>query len=503
MQVFGIMGAMYTTQPLLPLIIPALPVLAGLLGPSLPSVAKRLSLWASCGATGIAAVLAVLPKASSGITRLDTLAVIMVLLVSFLGSVVLRFAVRYLEGDPRQIRFLSWMSLTIGSVLTLVVSNHLLLMLLAWVATSLCLHQLLLHHPDRLGAVFAARKKFVFSRLAEAFLLVAIILLYLGHGTWYIHELVASIQSGNTQGLPAAAFLLALGAMLKSAQFPFHSWLPDTMDTPTPVSALMHAGIINAGGFLILRLAPVFNAAPGALWMLAIVGTITAVFGAVVMLVQPGVKRALAFSTIAQMGFMMIQCGLGAWGLALLHLVAHSLYKAHSFLRAGSTIGATPRAAIPLSTTSLLVGTLVGATFVAAAASGLHFAFPGTKETPFVFLVILAFSIAYGIARVWSVNLRNLPRILGVTFGISVLCLGLHLFAGEWMTSSGSPEIPSWLVAIITTAFTGLFLFQSLLRRSSEHPINRKLYIHVLNGFYIGTLVNRILNKLWPRKLYG
>ena len=436
----------------------------------------------------------------AALVHLDTLATTMAVLVIFLGAVVLRFAARYLEGDPHRSRFLLWMALTLASVITLVISNHMLLLLGAWTTTSLCLHRLLLHHPDRSGAVFAARKKFVFSRVAEVSLLAASLILYYGHGTWKIDELVVSISGGNLAGLPAAAFLVAFTAMLKSAQFPFHSWLPDTMDTPTPVSALMHAGIINAGGFLVLRLAPVFTAAPGALHLLAVVGTVTAVFGAIVMLAQPGVKRALAFSTIAQMGFMMIQVGLGAWGLALLHLVTHSMYKAYAFLQAGSTIGATPRAAIPLATSSLALGTFAAAAMVATISAGLNLAIPAAVAMPFVFLLILVFAIAYGIARACSGHPGSLSRALAAAVGVTIAGLGLHLAAGYLLPIPAAPPVPAWLAIFIASAFIALFVFQSLLWRASRHVIGQQLYVHALSGFYVGTLANRFLNRLWPDK---
>lgn len=433
-----------------------------------------------------------------GFVRLDTLAVTMAILVIFLGTVVLRFAACYLEGDPKRTRFLVWMSLTLLSVITLVISNHLLLLLGAWTATSLCLHRLLLHYPERIGAAFAARKKFVFSRSAEFSLLAAAVLLYQGHGTWRIDTLVASITSGNHSALPAATFLLAFCAMLKSAQFPFHSWLPDTMDTPTPVSALMHAGIINAGGFLVLRLAPVFTAAPAAMHLLAVIGTLTAVFGAIVMLAQPGVKRALAFSTIAQMGFMMIQVGLGAWGLALLHLVAHSMYKAYAFLQAGSTIGAAPRAAIPLATSAIACATLIGTILVGTLATLLHFLLQPVVETPTAFLTILALALAYGIARATSGNSGSLPRAIAAAIGIASVALALHFCAGHLLPTPVPPPIPTWLGVFVSSAFVSLFLFQALLWRASAHGIGRRLYVHALSGFYVGTFANRLLNRLWP-----
>ena len=145
-------------------------------------------------------------------------------------------------------------------------------------------------------------------------------------------------SSTRTSELTWLCLSLVCGAMLKSAQFPFHSWLPDTMETPTPVSALMHAGIINAGGFLIVRLSPLVTLSPLSLHILAVVGAFTAIFASLVMMTQASVKRMLAFSTIAQMGFMMLQCGVGAFSIAVLHIVAHSLYKAHAFLSSGSVV---------------------------------------------------------------------------------------------------------------------------------------------------------------------
>jgi NAD(P)H-quinone oxidoreductase subunit 5 len=474
--------------------LPAL--IAGIAARTMPGRAHRIVPAGAALALGSAVVAAVLP----GRALPDTLAVVMALLVAFLGAVVIRFAARYLEGDPSRPRFLSWMSLTLAAVLAMVSTHHLLLLAGAWIATSLCLHRLLLHHPERAGAVFAARKKFVFSRTAELLLIAAAVVLHHGHDTWRIDELAASIAAGNSAGLPLAALLLALCAMLKSAQFPFHSWLPDTMDTPTPVSAFMHAGIVNGGGFLVLRLAPVFAASPVSLHLLALVGTATAVFGAVVMLVQPAVKRSLAFSTIAQMGFMMIQCGLGAWGLALLHLVAHSLYKAHAFLHAGSTIGATPRAAIRLATPALLVGLAAGATLVAAAAALLHSTAAGSAAVPLVFPLILALALAYGIGRAWSGHRGSLWRAVGTAAVIAPAALGLHLAAAHLLPSLPLHQPPAWLTGVVAAAFVFLFVFQSLLFRASGHALGRRLYVHALNGFYVGTLANRLLGRLWPNR---
>ena len=268
---------------------------------------------------------------------------LMLMLVSFVGLVVCRFSIRYLDGEAMQGRYFRWIGFTVGAVSLMVVAGNLLLFFVAWVATSFGLHQLLLHYGHRVAAHRAAWTKFAISRLGDAFLIGALVLTFNMFGTFELSELFSQVNdvvstSQITGGHAAIGWLLVLGALTKSAQFPFHTWLPDTMETPTPVSALMHAGIVNAGGYLIIRMSPLVALAPSALMTLAVVGAFTACFAGVVMMTQPSIKRALAYSTIAQMGFMMLQCGLGAFAAAMLHILAHSLYKAHAFLSSGSVI---------------------------------------------------------------------------------------------------------------------------------------------------------------------
>lgn len=500
--------------------VPGLPVAAGLIARScVPATAGRLTFWATAMATALA-LLGMASLAFSGpqtvrwapfgvesalavALRLDAVSVAMIALVTYLGAVVLRFSRRYLEGDPAQARFFSWMSLTLGAVLLLVLAGHLLLLLFAWVATSLCLHRLLLHYPERAGAVFSARKKFVFSRAGDVCLLAAAVLLHRHHHTFDMDGLFTAIAAGDTAGLGPTAMLLAVCALLKSAQFPFHSWLPDTMETPTPVSALMHAGIINAGGFLLIRLSPIMAPAPVASELLAGVGALTAAFGALVMLAQPSVKRALAYSTIAQMGFMILQCGLGAYGLALLHICAHSLYKAHAFLTAGSTIGAVPRAALPLRSGALTVGVLAGGLLAALGATVVHVFAPGSAPYSGVFGFILAFSAAYVIARAWSAGggLRVIGQGIAVAALVTALGFGLHAVAALVFAGLPVGNPPPALVMGVGAVFASLFVTQSLLWRAGRHPMGRRLYVHVLNGFYIGTLYNRLLGTLWPQEI--
>ncbi|MBL9214408.1 MAG: hypothetical protein JNG83_02920 [Opitutaceae bacterium] len=499
--------------------VPGLPLAAGLLARSRAAAAAGRLTGGAAQASAVLALLAVAALVGNGVhtarwapweiesalavaLRLDAVSVAMAVLITFLGAVVLRFSRRYLAGDPAQARFLSWMSLTLGAVLLLVLSAHLLLLAAAWIATSLCLHRLLLHYPERAGAVFSARKKFVISRAGDACLLAAVLLLYQRYRTFDLAGIFAAIEAGDTAGLGPAGGLLAFCAMLKSAQFPFHSWLPDTLETPTPVSAFMHAGIINAGGFLVVRLSPVLAAAPLASHGLAVVGALTAAFGALVMLAQPSVKRALAYSTIAQMGFMLLQAGLGAYGLAMLHIAAHSLYKAHAFLMAGSTIGAVPRAALPLRTGALAVGILAGGLFVALAAAAAHSWAPGAAPSPGVFGVVLAFAAAYVIARAWSAGGGPWVVAQGPAVALLVIALGLgwHAAASYGFRDLPVGRPPRALLFVVGAVFAGLFVAQALLWRAGRHAWGRRLYVHLLNGFYLGTFLNRLLGRLWPQE---
>ncbi len=490
-------------------LIPLAPVAAGLVGRRLAAEsAGRLALGAAlvslvgAVAAGVVRWFGAADGVGPGWLWLDGVSWVMAVLVSFVGATVIRYSRNHLLGDPAQAVFFSWLSLTLGSVLLMVLSGHLLVLWAAWVATSLCLHRLLLHRPERPGAVFSARKKFVFSRLGDVCLLAAVWLLSRGHGTLWMDELFASVEAGNTAGLPVAGYLMALCAVLKSAQFPFHSWLPDTMETPTPVSAFMHAGIVNAGGFLVIRMAPVFEHAAGALAMLAVFGTLTAAFGAVVMLAQPGVKRALACSTVAQMGFMMMQCGFGAYGLAMFHLVAHSLYKAHAFLTAGSTVGVVPRMAVRLGTPQLVGGLLVGGLLAAGAVGLGRMVFPGVAHGPPVFVLVLALALAYGLGRAWSAasGIGVVLGSLGASALVAVVGVVFHSAAGHWFRSAPPDSVQALPTVLAAAVFGGLFLFQILLWRAGRGAVGRSLYVHALNGFYVGTIANRLLGRLWPRQ---
>jgi NAD(P)H-quinone oxidoreductase subunit 5 len=440
----------------------------------------------------------------------DTVSAVMLLLVSFLAICVIFFSRNYLEGNPEQGRFFKWLSVTAGNVLLLVVSGNLALFAVAWAAVSLSLHKLLSFYGQRHGARLAARKKFVFSRLGDLCLIAAFWITWREFGTFDYAKLFASAQTDPTHQISEIALLLVAAAIIKSAQFPFHGWLPDTMETPTPVSALMHAGIINAGGFLIIRLSPLMVLSSGALELLAAVGGFTALFASLVMITQTSVKRGLAFSTVAQMGFMMLQCGLGAFALALLHIVAHSLYKAHSFLSSGSVIQEACRAGSPPQKSYPgLHGALaaLGIALFLVFCLGSVFASQSWNDSGRAGLaLILGISLAQMLWHWWSVAPTRHGYLVGL-LAASLLCLfffGLHAVTEHLIGESvaAPPTFTmAWPIAILTAvAFLILALRAFLPPTWASTSMGRALFVHAYNGFYVHTAANRLLSVIRPSR---
>lgn len=436
---------------------------------------------------------------------LDAVAVVMMALVSLIGLVIARYASRYLLGDPYQGRFFRWMSFTLGATLLLVMSCNLAMLTAAWMLTSFGLHQLLTYYPERPWAIWAARKKFLISRLGDAFLIAALILTCLCFGTTEYVEIFAAadaIHSGARSASPYAAWigaLFVLGAMTKSAQFPFHSWLPDTMETPTPVSALMHAGVINAGGFLVIRLSPVISLSPLSLDLLAITGAMTAILGSVVMLTQTSIKRSLAYSTIAQMGFMMLQCGLGAFSAALLHIVAHSAYKAHAFLSCGSVLDTAARMKAPALPPRALdrsplafigaVALAITIVFGTLAAIGIDIASkPGGRVLGLILLLALTQLLWKGLStgRI-ELALRSIANAGLVAVAYSVAYLAMDRMVSSTTSSPllAPSTFDSLVLALVATGFISLFLLQVFSAPLAQRRWARALYVHAMNGFYV------------------
>lgn len=448
--------------------------------------------------------------------RLDPLSVTLCTLVSFVGVIVLQFSRNYLDGDHRQGWFLGWMCFTLAAVMTLVLSGTLATLALAWVATSLSLHHLLVFYRDRPGAVLAARKKFYSARAGDIALFAALGLIGTSFDTWQISEIASLAKTTEaSQMLGIAAALLGFAAVLKSAQFPSHGWLIEVMETPTPVSALLHAGIVNAGGFLIIRFADIFNLFPSVLTGLIVVGGATALIGSAVMLTQNTIKTNLAWSTVAQMGFMIMQCGFGAYSAALLHIVAHSFYKAHAFLSSGSAIDRirrpdTGEAFGPFAITRLIGGSAIALLIFAGAAQQVGF---GLTEKPgfAIFGAVITLGLAHYLTRALSARSIGYVMISVMTTSIAVAVLYFGLQLGTaWVVGGLAPAalesnlIQIGLMFALLTGFAGLTLVQNVPPSWMAHPIARRWRVHLSNGLYANALFNRLVGSTFgpsqPRK---
>ncbi len=276
---------------------------------------------------------------------LDPLSVSFALVIGVVGFVVLDYSQRYLSGDPSHASFMGRLHLTLGLATLLSYSGNVLQLVVLWSATSLALHRLLFYYRNRPKVTRTATQKFRMARVGDVLLAAGGALLYEQFGTGDLRDLAhaaaALVSPLEVTKASAAGLLLVAAASLKSGQVPNHVWLPDVIEAPTPVSALLHAGIVNAGGFLMLRFADLVSASELVTIVLLTIGGTSAVWGSLVMLTKSSVKEALAYSTVAQMGFMLFECALGAYQLAMLHIMAHSAYKAHAFLSAGQLASAT------------------------------------------------------------------------------------------------------------------------------------------------------------------
>lgn len=446
---------------------------------------------------------------------LDALSAVLFVLVAFVGAIVINYSCNYLAGDPGQGRFIKWLCVTLAAVLLLIVSGNLFQFALAWIATSAGLNRLLLFYPDRPAAVLAARKKFLASRVGDLCLVAAMVLLHRAFGSLDYTVLFAGAEAMRTSGLVpgaihAVAVLLVIAALLKSAQFPLHGWLTEVMETPTPVSALLHAGVINAGGFLVLRFAGVISLSTPSLEILVIVGGFTALFGSVVMLTQTSVKVWLAYSTIAQMGFMMLQCGLGAFTAALLHIVAHSLYKAHAFLSSGSIIDLARASWSPSpggrphpARMAMVVGLVLGVTLVIGSLFGATItAKPGVFALGAVVMLGLAHLVTQSLDE--RPNLYVIGRTAALAVVVGLVYFGLQYLA-ERLLASSLPPVQSLrgpldlaIVTLVVTAFATVTVFQSQLPGSVAEPRWLALHIHLANGLYVNALANRLVLRFWP-----
>ena len=434
--------------------------------------------------------------------RVDVVTCLMLMLVVTLGVVIERYSRTYLGSDPGFPRYQRWLLLTLSFVTALVIADNLAVVALGWTAAGLALHQLLTFHRDRHAALVVAHKKFLVCRLADLFLVVSLALVHHNVQGFGFDDIAAWVRVHpdlNPQ-MQAAAVCVVFAVVLRSAQLPFHGWLIQVMEAPTPVSALLHAGVVNIGGFVLIRLSPWMARAEFAQLLLVVFGLTSAILAALIMTTRVSIKVALAWSTCAQMGFMLVQCGLGLWHLAMLHLVAHSLYKAHAFLSAGTTVDGwrvqflttlSPPSSNARLAVAVVLAWAIGATavFVGDLAGVERGASVPLALMVSLSLVPLLTHIVDGTARRAALAIRIV--------GVLLLYIGWHAAAANVMpTSTSAPSIVA--VALVIVAFLGLFVVKATLQQRPHGRLARRLAPALFAGFYIDERFTRLAFWLWP-----
>ncbi len=438
--------------------------------------------------------------------RFDMIESLMLLLVTFLGWVIVNYSSTYMAGDSKEPSYIDHLMRTLTAVSLLVVTNNLLIFLAAWILTSLSLHGLLTHYPNRQAAVIAAHKKFIASRLGDLTLLSSVFLLGTESGSFEITEVINHVVTLHQ--LPAsvriAALLLAVSAMIKCAQLPLHGWLIQVMEAPTPVSALLHAGVVNLGGFMLIRLAPVINTTSAAEGFLVVIGCLTAVVASLVMTTRISIKVHLAWSTCAQMGFMLMECGLGLYDLAFLHLLAHSLYKAHAFLGSGGTVGQAmlKRMAPPEPKLGFihLLGSGISGLLIAGIAAILWQQGAGMDMATFLCILIVGIAVSGILISVASMHTVRAGLILATSaLGISTLYFGYEMLFRRIVPATVIDlGLQHTLLIFSAICFALLYVIQMMVRVNPLGQFAKVLYPWFYAGFYLDEIFTRATFRLWP-----
>ena len=360
----------------------------------------------------------------------DPLSITMMLVVTGIGGLIVLYSNGYMEGEDEERRYFAYMSLFVFSMLMLVMGGNLLLLLVGWGLVGLASYLLIGFYHDRSSAIDAAKKAFVINTIGDAAMALALFLAIAKVGSLDYSTVFDAAQSGELSDTVVTLLALGLlaGAVAKSAQIPLHTWLPDAMEGPTPVSALIHAAtMVTAGVYLICRTHLIFQAAPDIQHLAAVLGLITLLVAGGIALVQWDIKRVIAYSTMSQIGYMFVGAGIGAYPFAMFHLVTHAFFKALLFLAAGLVIHHLDgeqdirkmgglRKELPFTHATFLIGTL-------ALVAIPPFAGFWSKDA------ILASALAYGGALGWILYVGGLIGTL--LTGLYAFRLYFYVFRGE------------------------------------------------------------------------
>jgi NAD(P)H-quinone oxidoreductase subunit 5 len=449
-------------------------------------VVTGILLWVGPGSLHLPAAL---QASSLGLT--------LAFLVQLLGTVIGGFSARYLQGEEGQRRYVAALAAVLAAVHLLLMADHWAVLIAAWALVGVALQHLLCFYPDRAFARLAAHKKRIADRLADALLVGAAALAWVEVGSGNLSALWAHLaREGMSTAMQISALALVLAVVLRTALLPVHGWLIQVMEAPTPVSALLHAGVVNLGGFVLIRFAPLLEQAIPARALLLLFGLATAVLAGMVMLTRISIKVRLAWSTVAQMGFMLLECALGLYTLAALHLIGHSLYKAHAFLSASTVVRQTRLQALhspaPPSALSLALAPVLTITIVLLILSlSGHASWPGWWSgvlglawAPLLWLPAGPAAPARG----WQ-TLFGLLMIIGLT-GAVLLAHALPLGIQD------APHRSFGLVAL--PGMAALYVCLALLQLRPQALSHWRRWSYA--GFYVDEAYTRLALRLWPAR---
>jgi NADH-quinone oxidoreductase subunit L len=367
--------------------------------------------------------------------QLDPLSSVMLLVVTGIGFLIHVYSIGYMGHEGGYYRFFGYMNLFMFSMLTLVLASNYLMMFVGWEGVGLCSYLLIGFYFQRKSASDAGKKAFIVNRIGDAGFLLGVMLMAVTFGSLDFEQVNAQALSGRfpvgSTVIVTICILLFIGATGKSAQIPLYTWLPDAMEGPTPVSALIHAAtMVTAGVYMVARSNALFTLAPTAMALVAGIGAATAIWAASIGLVQNDIKRVLAYSTISQLGYMFLACGVGAFGAGVFHLMTHAFFKALLFLGAGSVIHALSGEQdmrkmgalwnrVPITARTMLVATL------AISGAPLFSGFFSKDE-----ILWKAFSSPYGSVLLWGVGVA--------TAGLTAF----YMFRLFFLTFAGKSRLP-------------------------------------------------------------
>lgn len=467
---------------------------------------------------------------------IDRLAATMILVISGIGVVLYRYSIRFLQQDAGHRRYQSLLAVCISTLLLMVSSSDLVTLFIAWqlLGWFLCL---LSHNYAHEPTAQSSFRTFIMLRFGDIAFLCGIALAYHLYGTVEFPQLFQMAAADHTHfsllgtglgvsGATAVTALIFIGAMSKSAQFPLHMWLPDSLYAPTPIHALLHAGLINAGGFLLNRLAPLYALSSSTLHVVLAVGLITMICGKCMMLSTNDIKKTLGYSTIGQMGYMIMECGLGAFSLAVFHLIAHGLFKATVFLNCGDVIhkarleperpphpSTDPGPGILAWMAGLILSLLLPLAIIIGAHYVLGISFRSSQGV-FVFILFSWVTAAHAMLTLFRLGSRW-PTIAVMLLALSVISM-TYFFCAEQFTYFLYPDsaaVVSYFHAAALPNFVFLalaaFLVLSIvfswfilsLRYHDKIAIRSgrlwsELYLFFINRLYLDAFANRLFDAL-------